>query len=99
MTTTRTQDPRATVDQVLALATAGADVVRITVNDDEAADGLALILWVLSSSERGVPVIADIHFRPDLALRAIDYGVQGLRLNPGNIKDAKKIREIAREAR
>ncbi|MEX0875650.1 MAG: flavodoxin-dependent (E)-4-hydroxy-3-methylbut-2-enyl-diphosphate synthase [Actinomycetota bacterium] len=99
MTTTRTQDPRATVDQALALATAGADIVRVTVNDDDAADGLALILWVLSSSERGVPIIADIHFRPDLAMRAIEYGVQGLRLNPGNIKDAKKIREIAREAK
>ncbi len=99
MTTTRTQDPRATVDQALGLATAGADIVRVTVNDDDAADGLALILWVLSSSERGVPIIADIHFRPDLALRAIEYGVQGLRLNPGNIKDAKKIREIAREAK
>ena len=99
MCTTRTTDPRATVDQTLALATSGADIVRITVPDDESADGLALILWVLSSTERQVPVIADIHFRHDLALKAIEYGVQALRLNPGNIKDAHKIREVARAAK
>ena len=99
MCTTRTTDPRATVDQVLSLATSGADIVRITVPDDESADGLALALWVLSSTERQVPIIADIHFRHDLALRAIEYGVQALRLNPGNIKDPDKIRLVAREAK
>jgi (E)-4-hydroxy-3-methylbut-2-enyl-diphosphate synthase len=99
MCTTRTTDPRATVDQTLALATAGADIVRITVPDDDSAEGLAYIMWVLSSTQRPVPVIADIHFRHDLALRALEYGVQGLRLNPGNIKDAVKIRRVAREAK
>jgi (E)-4-hydroxy-3-methylbut-2-enyl-diphosphate synthase len=99
MCTTRTTDPRATVDQTLALATAGADIVRITVPDDESAEGLAYIMWVLSSSQRPVPIIADIHFRHDLALRALEYGIQALRLNPGNIKDANKIREVAREAK
>ncbi|MGH7858180.1 MAG: flavodoxin-dependent (E)-4-hydroxy-3-methylbut-2-enyl-diphosphate synthase, partial [Candidatus Binatia bacterium] len=99
MCTTRTTDPRATVDQVLQLATAGADIVRITVPDDESADGLGLIMWVLSSSERPVPIIADIHFRHDLALRALELGVGALRLNPGNIKDANKIRLVAREAK
>src|SRR5918996_1282474 len=99
MCTTRTTDPRATVDQTLALATAGADIVRITVPDDESAEGLAYIMWVLSSSQRPVPIIADIHFRHDLALRALEYGVQALRLNPGNIKDANKIRQVAREAK
>jgi len=99
MCTTRTPDARATVDQTLALATAGADIVRITVPDDESADGLALALWVLSSSQNPPPIIADIHFRHDLALRAIELGVDGLRLNPGNIKDADKIRLVAREAK
>lgn len=99
MTTTRTPDARSTVDQVLALATAGADIVRITVPDDESVDGLALAMWVLSSSQNPPPIIADIHFRQDLALKAIDLGVDGLRLNPGNIKDARKIREVARAAR
>ena len=99
MCTTRTTDPRATVDQTLALATAGADIVRITVPDDESAEGLAYIMWVLSSSQRPVPIIADIHFRHDLALRVLEYGVQALRLNPGNIKDANKIRQVAREAK
>jgi (E)-4-hydroxy-3-methylbut-2-enyl-diphosphate synthase len=99
MCTTRTPDARATVDQILSLATSGADIVRVTVPDDESADGLALALWVLSSSQNPPPIIADIHFRHDLALRAIEYGVQGLRLNPGNIKDAAKIRLVAREAK
>jgi (E)-4-hydroxy-3-methylbut-2-enyl-diphosphate synthase len=99
MCTTRTPDARATVDQILALATAGADVVRVTVPDDESADGLALAMWVLSSSQNPPPIIADIHFRHDLALRVIEFGVDGLRLNPGNIKDAVKIREVAREAK
>ena len=98
MTTTRTPDARSTVDQVLALATAGADIVRITVPDDESVDGIALAMWVLSSSERRPPIIADIHFRYDLALKVIELGVDGLRLNPGNIKDPTKIRLIAREA-
>lgn len=99
MTTTRTPDARATVDQVLALATAGADIVRITVPDDESVDGLALALWVLSSSQNPPPIIADIHFRHDLALKSLELGVDGLRLNPGNIKDPKKIRDVAREAK
>jgi (E)-4-hydroxy-3-methylbut-2-enyl-diphosphate synthase len=99
MTTTRTPDARATVDQVLALATSGADIVRITVPDDDSADGLALAMWVLSSSQNPPPIIADIHFRHDLALRVIEFGVDGLRLNPGNIKDANKIRLVAREAK
>lgn len=99
MTTTRTTDARATVDQTLSLATAGADIVRITVPDDASAEGLGLIMWVLSSSERPVPVIADIHFRHDLALKALELGVSALRLNPGNIKDPRKIREVAREAK
>jgi (E)-4-hydroxy-3-methylbut-2-enyl-diphosphate synthase len=99
MCTTRTTDPRATVDQVLALATAGADIVRITVPDDDAVEGLGLIMWVLSSSVTPVPIVADIHFRQDLALKSLELGVAALRLNPGNIKDAGKIREVAREAK
>jgi (E)-4-hydroxy-3-methylbut-2-enyl-diphosphate synthase len=99
MTTTRTPDVRGTVDQVLALATAGADIVRITVPDDDSATAIGTILWVLSSAARPIPIIADIHFRHDLALRALEAGVHGLRLNPGNIKDPRKIRQVAREAR
>ncbi|HYZ91410.1 MAG TPA: flavodoxin-dependent (E)-4-hydroxy-3-methylbut-2-enyl-diphosphate synthase [Actinomycetota bacterium] len=99
MTTTRTPDARSTVDQVLALATAGADIIRITVPDDESVDGLALAMWVLSSSQNPPPIIADIHFRHDLALKALELGVDALRLNPGNIKDPQKIRDVAREAK
>ncbi len=99
MCTTRTWEPRETVNQVLELATNGADIVRITVPDDESAEGLAYILWVLSSSQNPPPIIADIHFRHDLALMAIELGVDALRLNPGNIKDADKIRLVAREAK
>jgi (E)-4-hydroxy-3-methylbut-2-enyl-diphosphate synthase len=99
MTTTRTADARATVDQVLQLATTGADIVRITVNDDDAANGLFGAMWVLSNAQRKIPIVADIHFRHDLALRALEAGVHALRLNPGNIKDPNKIREVAREAK
>src|SRR3990172_5754633 len=83
MTTTRTPDVRGTVEQVLALSTAGAGGGRITGPGDDSADALGQILWVLSSA-RPIPVIADIHFRHDLALRALGVGVHGLRLNPGN---------------
>src|SRR5205823_778270 len=99
MTTTRTSDVHGTVTQVLELATAGADIVRITVPDDDSAEGLARIMWVLSAAQRPVPIIADIHFRHDLALKALETGVAALRLNPGNIKDARKIREVARRAK
>ena len=81
MTTTKTADVDATLAQVYALGGAGADIVRITCNDVAAASGLAEIV-----PRSPVPIIADIHFQHRLALAALEAGVDGLRLNPGNIR-------------
>jgi (E)-4-hydroxy-3-methylbut-2-enyl-diphosphate synthase len=94
MTTTKTADVDATLTQIYALKAAGADIVRCTCNDHEAAEGLARIV-----PRSPVPLIADIHFRYQLALAAMEAGVAGLRLNPGNIRDPGHIRTVAREAK
>jgi len=94
MTTTKTADVEGTLAQVYALRGAGADIVRITCNDVEAAQGLAEIV-----PRSPVPIVADIHFQYRLALAAMEAGVQGLRLNPGNIRNEAHIKTVAREAR
>ena len=94
MTTTKTADVDGTLAQVYALAGAGADIVRITCNEVEAAQGLAEIV-----PRSPVPIIADIHYQYRLALAALEAGVQGLRLNPGNIRKEEQIKTVAREAR
>lgn len=94
MTTTKTADVDGTLQQVYALAGAGADIVRITCNDVEAAQGLAEIV-----PRSPVPIVADIHFQHRLALAALEAGVQGLRLNPGNIRNEAHIKTVAREAK
>ncbi len=93
MTTTKTKDTEKTLEQIYELATNGADIVRVTCNEVDAATSLVEI-----STRSPVPIIADIHFQYKLALAAIEAGVQGLRLNPGNIRDEKNIKEVAREA-
>jgi (E)-4-hydroxy-3-methylbut-2-enyl-diphosphate synthase len=94
MCTTKTADVDGTLAQVYALAGAGADIVRITCNDVEAAQGLAEMM-----PRMPVPIIADIHFQYRLALAAMEAGVQGLRLNPGNIRKEDQIKTVAREAK
>ena len=94
MTITKTADVDATLAQVYALAGAGADIVRITCNEVEAAEGLAEIV-----PRSPVPIIADIHYQYRLALAALEAGVQGLRLNPGNIRKEEHIKTVAREAK
>ena len=94
MTTTKTADVDGTLAQTYALAGAGADLVRITCNDADAAAGLAEIV-----PRSPVPIIADIHYQYRLALAAMEAGVQGLRLNPGNIRKPEQIRTVAREAK
>jgi (E)-4-hydroxy-3-methylbut-2-enyl-diphosphate synthase len=94
MTTTKTADAEATLQQVYALAGAGADIVRCTCNREEAAEGLARIV-----PRSPVPIIADIHNNHRMALAALDAGVHGLRLNPGNITDPAKIKQVAAAAR
>lgn len=94
MTTTKTADVNGTLQQVYALAGAGADIVRITCNEVEAAQGLAEIV-----PRSPVPIVADIHFQYRLALAALEAGVHGLRLNPGNIRNEDHIKLVAREAK
>ncbi len=94
MTTTKTSDVDGTLQQIYALAAAGADIVRCTCNDVAAAEGLAHIV-----PRSPVPIIADIHHQYRMALAALDAGVQGLRLNPGNIRKVDQIKAVAGEAR
>ncbi len=94
MTITKTADVEGTLQQIYALAAAGADIVRCTCNETEAAEGLAQIV-----PRSPVPIIADIHHQYKMALAAMEAGVQGLRLNPGNIRKPEHIRAVAAEAR
>ena len=94
MTTTKTADVEGTLSQIYALASAGADIVRCTCNEEEAAEGLAHIV-----PRSPVPIVADVHFHHEMALAALDAGVQGLRLNPGNLRKPEEIRMVAAEAR
>jgi (E)-4-hydroxy-3-methylbut-2-enyl-diphosphate synthase len=93
MTITKTEDVGATLIQVHALATQGADIVRVAVPHEGDAKALPAIV-----AQAGVPIVADIHFSYRLALMALEAGVQGLRLNPGNIRDGGQIRTVVREA-
>ncbi|MGQ0679686.1 MAG: flavodoxin-dependent (E)-4-hydroxy-3-methylbut-2-enyl-diphosphate synthase [Actinomycetota bacterium] len=93
MCTTKTEDIHATLIQAHAIATQGGDLVRVAV--PHPADAAALPMIV---REAGVPIIADVHFSYRLALMALEAGVAGLRINPGNIRDPKHIRAIVREA-
>lgn len=93
MTTTKTHDVDGTLAQIYALAGAGADIVRVTCNTVEAAQGLAVMM-----PRTPVPIIADIHYQYKLALAAIEAGVSGLRLNPGNIRKEEHIKVVARAA-
>ena len=94
MTTTKTGDVEGTLEQIYALAGAGADIVRCTCNDRAAAEGLAQIV-----PRSPVPIVADIHFHVEMALAALEAGVQGLRLNPGNLRKPEEIKLVASEAR
>jgi (E)-4-hydroxy-3-methylbut-2-enyl-diphosphate synthase len=94
MTTTKTADVDGTLEQIYQLAAAGADLVRCTCNDTAAAEGLAHII-----PRSPVPIIADIHFHQEMAYAALEAGVQGLRLNPGNLRKPEEIKMIAAEAK
>jgi (E)-4-hydroxy-3-methylbut-2-enyl-diphosphate synthase len=94
MTTTKTADVEGTLQQIYDLAGAGADLVRCTCNEEAAAEGLAHIV-----PRSPVPIIADIHFHQEMAFAALEAGVQGLRLNPGNLRKPQEIKHIAAEAK
>ena len=94
MTITKTADVEGTLAQVYALAAAGADIVRCTCNRQDAAEGLAQIV-----PRSPVPIVADVHNNHLMAFAALEAGVACLRLNPGNITDPTKIKDIASEAK
>lgn len=94
MTNTDTRDVRATVEQIRALVRAGAELVRVAVPDLAAAQAIREI-----KKEVTVPIVADIHYDHRLALAALEAGADKLRLNPGNLRDPQKIREVARAAK
>src|SRR5210317_1469867 len=94
MTITKTADVEGTLQQIYALAAAGCDIVRCTCNESEAAVGLAQIV-----PRSPIPVIADIHHQYKMALAALEAGVHGLRLNPGNIRRPEQIKAVASECR
>jgi len=94
MTITKTADVEGTLQQIYALAAAGCDIVRCTCNETEAAEGLAQIV-----PRSPVPIIADIHHQYRMALAAMEAGVHGLRLNPGNIRRPEHIKAVAAEAK
>src|SRR5919106_737732 len=94
MTTTKTADVNATLQQIASLVAAGVDIVRVAVPHWEDAEALVAI-----AAKSTVPVVADIHFQWKYAIAALEAGIQGLRINPGNIKFQDKVRLIAREAK
>ncbi len=94
MTITKTADVEGTLQQIYALYAAGADIVRCTCNEIEAAEGLAHIV-----PRSPVPIVADIHHQYKMALAALDAGVHCLRLNPGNIRRPEHIKLVAQECK
>jgi len=94
MTKTKTSDVKATVDQIKQVADAGCDIVRITVNDSEAAEAIGEIV-----RQSPIPVVADIHFNHIFALKSIEANVAKVRLNPGNIGSKERIREVLNAAK
>lgn len=89
MTNTKTQDVAATVAQIQKLAKAGCDIIRCAVPDMEAAKALAEI-----KKQIDIPLVADIHFDYKLAIAAMEYGADKIRINPGNIGSAEKLQAV-----
>lgn len=94
MTNTRTEDVAATVGQILALEKAGCEIIRCAVPTMEAAESLAEI-----KKQIHIPLVADIHFDYRLAIAAIEYGADKIRINPGNIGDETKVRAVVEKAK
>ena len=89
MTNTETSDVDATVEQILKLEDAGCDIIRVAINSKEDAQAIPKI-----KEKIHIPIIADIQFDYRLALYAIEYGVDGLRINPGNIGNRSKVEKV-----
>ncbi|ORI18484.1 flavodoxin-dependent (E)-4-hydroxy-3-methylbut-2-enyl-diphosphate synthase [Rhodococcus sp. 1168] len=95
MTTTKTHDINATLQQIAELTASGCDIVRVACPTQEDADALSII-----ARKSQIPVIADIHFQPKYIFAAIDAGCAAVRVNPGNIKEFDgRVKEVAKAAR
>lgn len=94
MTNTKTTDTNATVAQIKALVDAGCDIVRVAVPDMSAAENIYNI-----KSQVDVPLVADIHFDYRIALKAIEQGIDALRINPGNIGDEERVKAVVEAAK
>ncbi|MGR3498342.1 MAG: flavodoxin-dependent (E)-4-hydroxy-3-methylbut-2-enyl-diphosphate synthase [Limimaricola soesokkakensis] len=94
MTNTDTSDVKATLDQIIRAADVGADIVRVSTPDEDSTRALREIC-----AESPVPIVADIHFHYKRAIEAAEAGAACLRINPGNIGDAKRVAEVVRAAK
>jgi (E)-4-hydroxy-3-methylbut-2-enyl-diphosphate synthase len=94
MAKTDTRDTKATITQIKELADCGCEIARVAIPDFEAAQAVSVI-----KKNTSIPIIADIHFDYRLALEALNAGIDGLRLNPGNIRDPKQVTKVVQEAR
>ncbi|KJZ19928.1 flavodoxin-dependent (E)-4-hydroxy-3-methylbut-2-enyl-diphosphate synthase [Loktanella sp. S4079] len=94
MTNTLTTDVKATITQIQAAADAGADIVRVSVPDEASSKALREIV-----PEVSVPIVADIHFHYKRGIEAAEAGAACLRINPGNIGDEKRVKEVIKAAR
>ncbi|MCL2040161.1 MAG: flavodoxin-dependent (E)-4-hydroxy-3-methylbut-2-enyl-diphosphate synthase [Bacteroidetes bacterium] len=94
MTNTKTSNVIKTIQQIKLLENAGADIIRVSINDNKAADSIYEIIRNVN-----VPIVADIHFNYIFALKAIDAGVAKVRINPGNIGDENKIKQVLNAAK
>jgi len=94
MTKTKTADVKGTVEQIKRCREAGADIIRITVNEPEAADAMAEIVKSVD-----IPIVSDIHFNHVFALKAIEAGVAKVRINPGNIGSKDRIKQVLSAAK
>lgn len=94
MTKTKTSDIEATVRQIKEAEEAGCDIIRVTVNNKEAAEAIGEIV-----KRSNIPIVADIHFNHIFALKAIDAGVSKVRINPGNIGSEERIKEVLMKAK
>ena len=94
MTNTLTTDVASTIAQVQAVAEAGADIVRVSVPDQDSSKALTAIV-----KESPVPIVADIHFHYKRGIEAAEAGAACLRINPGNIGSEERVREVIKAAR
>jgi (E)-4-hydroxy-3-methylbut-2-enyl-diphosphate synthase len=94
MTNTLTADPKATIEQIRRIEAAGADIIRVSCPDEDSTKGLKQIV-----REAQVPIVADIHFHYKRAIEAAQAGAACLRINPGNIGSAERVKEVVKAAK